>query len=110
MLEIIGRLADGWVPSYGYVKAEDLTPANQRIDAAARAAGRDPAAIRRVLNVGLAPDQDTATLLTQLVLEHGMDTFIVGEGDEDPRSHLTAFMTDVIPRVRDAVAEARARR
>ncbi len=56
MLEIIGRLADGWVPSYGYVKAEDLTPANQRIDAAARAAGRDPAAIRRVLNVGLAPD------------------------------------------------------
>jgi alkanesulfonate monooxygenase SsuD/methylene tetrahydromethanopterin reductase-like flavin-dependent oxidoreductase (luciferase family) len=109
MLGIVGRLADGWVPSLGYLKPQDLTAANERIDAAARAAGREPTTIRRILNVGLPPDSETADLLVQLALEHGMDTYIVGEGDEDPRGHLTAFMRDVAPRVRDAVAEARER-
>jgi len=110
MLELTGRLADGWVPSFGYVKAPDLHAGNERIDAAARAAGREPQAVRRLLNIGLPPERETAELLTELVLEHGMDTFIVGEGEEDPRGHLGAFMRDVIPRVRDAVAEARERR
>ena len=109
MLEITGRLADGWVPSYGYVKAEDLSAGNERIDQAARAAGRDPKAIRRILNIGPPPEEEPVALMTRLAVEHGMDTFIVGEGDEDPRAHLTAFMRDVAPRVRDAVAEARAR-
>lgn len=110
MLEITGRLADGWVPSFGYVKAEDIQTASAAIDSAAKAAGRDPAAIRRVLNFGLPPERETADLMVELAVEHGIDTFMVGEGDEDPRAHLTAFMSDVIPRVRDAVAEARARR
>jgi alkanesulfonate monooxygenase SsuD/methylene tetrahydromethanopterin reductase-like flavin-dependent oxidoreductase (luciferase family) len=110
MLAITGRLADGWLPSFGYVKQAELTAGNERIDAAARAAGRDPTSIRRLLNIGLPPEQESAELLTSLVLEHGMDTFIVGEGDEDPRIHLTAFMREVVPRVRDAVGEARARR
>jgi alkanesulfonate monooxygenase SsuD/methylene tetrahydromethanopterin reductase-like flavin-dependent oxidoreductase (luciferase family) len=110
MLEMTGRLADGWVPSFGYVQPDDLSAANERIDAAAQAAGRDPGAIRRLLNFGLPPDDDTPGLLAKLVLEHGMDTFIVGEGGEDPRSHLSFFMTEIAPRVRDAVDEARARR
>ncbi len=109
MLEITGRLADGWVPSYGYVKAEDLSAGNERIDRAALASGRDPKAIRRILNIGPPPEEEPVALMTRLAVEHGMDTFVVGEGDEDPRAHLTAFMRDVAPRVRDAVAEARAR-
>ncbi len=109
MLEITGRLADGWVPSYGYVKADDLGAGNERIDQAARAAGRDPKAIRRILNIGPPPEEEPVALMTRLAVEQGMDTFIVSEGDEDPRAHLTAFMRDVAPRVRDAVAEARAR-
>jgi len=48
--------------------------------------------------------------MVRLALEHGVDTFIVGQGEEDPRQHLSAFMREVIPRVRDSVAEARARR
>ena len=109
MLEMTGRLADGWMPSYGYVKEAELTLGNERIDAAARAAGREAQSIRRLLNIGPPEEVDAVQLLTGLALEHGIDTFIVGEGGEDPRAHLTAFMREVIPRVRDNVAEARAR-
>ena len=54
MLSIIGRLADGWVPSYGYVKEPELLEGNKRIDEAATAVGRDPRSIRRVLKCGAA--------------------------------------------------------
>src|SRR5690349_5337517 len=73
MLSLVGRLADGWVPSLGYVQAPDLLSGNQKIDEAATAAGRDPKAIRRVLNAGFV-DADT---IVSLAVEHGMDTFIV---------------------------------
>ncbi len=52
MLRLIGRAADGWVPSLGYATPEVLRDGHARIDAAAVAAGRDPGAIRRLLNVG----------------------------------------------------------
>ena len=107
MLAITGRLADGWVPSLGYVKPDDLTAANQRIDDAARAAGRDPKSIRRVLNYGYPIDVDTADTLAALVLEHGMDSFLVSEDGDEPREPLTRFMSEVAPRVREKVAEAR---
>src|SRR5690242_3621547 len=74
MLGIIGRLADGWVPSLGYLKPDDLTAANQRIDESARAAGRDPKFIRRILNYGYPIDEGSADALAALVLEHGIDS------------------------------------
>ena len=107
MLGITGRLADGWVPSLGYLKPEDLTTANERIDEAARAAGRDPKSIRRVLNYGYPVDTDTPDTLASLVLEHGMDSFLVSEDGDEPRDHLSRFMSEVAPRVREKVAEAR---
>jgi alkanesulfonate monooxygenase SsuD/methylene tetrahydromethanopterin reductase-like flavin-dependent oxidoreductase (luciferase family) len=107
MLAITGRLADGWMPSFGYVKEADLTAGNERIDAAARAAGRDPRAIRRLLNFGEPIDAGTPELLTRLVLGHGIDTFLIGEGDDDPRGHLTRFMKEVVPHVRERVLNLR---
>ena len=107
MLGITGRLADGWVPSLGYLKPEDLTTANERIDETARAAGRDPKSIRRVLNYGYPVDTDTPDTLASLVLEHGMDSFLVSEDGDEPRDHLSRFMSEVAPRVREKVAEAR---
>jgi alkanesulfonate monooxygenase SsuD/methylene tetrahydromethanopterin reductase-like flavin-dependent oxidoreductase (luciferase family) len=107
MLAITGRLADGWVPSLGYLKPDDLTTANERIDEAARAAGRDPKSIRRVLNYGYPIDAGTADALAALVLENGMDSFMVSEDGDEPREHLTRFMSEVAPRVREKVAEAR---
>jgi alkanesulfonate monooxygenase SsuD/methylene tetrahydromethanopterin reductase-like flavin-dependent oxidoreductase (luciferase family) len=99
MLELIGRAADGWVPSLGHLKPEDLGEASARIDDAAQAAGRDPAAIRRVLNVGAdLPAEDFASL----ALEHGFDTFMVAADARD------GFIKEVVPKVRELVAAGRA--
>jgi alkanesulfonate monooxygenase SsuD/methylene tetrahydromethanopterin reductase-like flavin-dependent oxidoreductase (luciferase family) len=102
MLSIIGRLADAWVPSLGYVKAPDLLEGNRRIDEAAAAAGRDPRSIRRVLNAG-SLDAET---LVGLVLEYGMDTFLVTDDPDEMRT----FMSEVAPRVREEVETQRSRR
>src|SRR6267378_6075868 len=77
MLSLVGRAADGWVPSLGYVQPKDLDEGNARIDDAARDAGRKPSAIRRLINTGDQPVE----LLVELTLEHGMDTYIVSGED-----------------------------
>ena len=51
MLRLVGRKADGWVPSLGVLSADEMRAGNERIDATAEAAGRDPRKIRRVLNL-----------------------------------------------------------
>jgi alkanesulfonate monooxygenase SsuD/methylene tetrahydromethanopterin reductase-like flavin-dependent oxidoreductase (luciferase family) len=51
MQRLTGRKADGWVPSFGALDADELREGNKRIDAAALEAGRDPRAIRRILNL-----------------------------------------------------------
>jgi len=98
MLALTGRNADGWVPSLGHLKPEDMGEANARIDDAARAAGREPSAIRRVLNVG---GDLTAEDFATLVLEHGFDTFITSPDSGD------AFIEEVVPKVRELVAAGR---
>lgn len=92
------RTRDGWVPSLGYLKAEDVGEASARIDDAARAAGRDPSAVRRVLNVGA---DLSAEDFAGLALEHGFDIFITSPDAGD------AFIQEVVPRVRELVADAR---
>src|SRR3954452_14832301 len=57
MLRLVGRKADGWLPSYGVLSREELRAGNEVIDAAAEKAGRDPGSIRRIVNVqGLIGD------------------------------------------------------
>jgi alkanesulfonate monooxygenase SsuD/methylene tetrahydromethanopterin reductase-like flavin-dependent oxidoreductase (luciferase family) len=51
MLRLVGRKADGWLPSLGVLSRDELRAGHAVIDAAAQAAGRDPAAIRRILNL-----------------------------------------------------------
>jgi alkanesulfonate monooxygenase SsuD/methylene tetrahydromethanopterin reductase-like flavin-dependent oxidoreductase (luciferase family) len=100
MISLVGRAADGWVPSFGYLQPSDLGELNKRIDDEARNARRDPLTIRRVLNVG----EQTAELLVDLTIEHGMDTYIVS--GEDPEA-MRRFATEVAPAVREGVAKAR---
>jgi alkanesulfonate monooxygenase SsuD/methylene tetrahydromethanopterin reductase-like flavin-dependent oxidoreductase (luciferase family) len=102
MLSLVGRAADGWVPSLGYVQPADLLEGNRRIDDAAAAAGRDPRSIRRVLNAGADISSEQ---LTSLTVENGMDTFVIG-GLEDPEA-LRWFASDIVPAVREAVARTR---
>jgi alkanesulfonate monooxygenase SsuD/methylene tetrahydromethanopterin reductase-like flavin-dependent oxidoreductase (luciferase family) len=102
MLSLVGRAADGWVPSLGYAQPADLLEGNMRIDEAAVAAGRDPKAMRRILNTGADVPVE---LFTSLSLEHGMDTFVVGGLEE--ADALRWFASDIIPAVREAVAQSR---
>jgi alkanesulfonate monooxygenase SsuD/methylene tetrahydromethanopterin reductase-like flavin-dependent oxidoreductase (luciferase family) len=59
MLRLVGRKADGWLPSLGVLTRDELRAGNQQIDEAAETAGRDPRSIRRLINlqgvIGEAP-------------------------------------------------------
>jgi len=116
MLALVGRQADGWLPSLGYLDLADARAANARIDDAAHEAGRDPREIRRLLNLGSGRVQPTSAGFLQgpveqwvdellpLVLEHGFATFILGGDDERA---LAALGREVAPALREAVAAER---
>jgi len=58
MMRLVGRKADGWLPSLGMLTRAELRDGNELIDTAAAQAGRDPRAIRRIVNVqGLIGDR-----------------------------------------------------
>jgi alkanesulfonate monooxygenase SsuD/methylene tetrahydromethanopterin reductase-like flavin-dependent oxidoreductase (luciferase family) len=57
MMRLVGRKADGWLPSMGVLTRDELRAGNELIDEAAEKAGRDPSSIRRLINVqGLIGD------------------------------------------------------
>jgi alkanesulfonate monooxygenase SsuD/methylene tetrahydromethanopterin reductase-like flavin-dependent oxidoreductase (luciferase family) len=114
-LRLLGRLADGWVPSL----RDELTLLSEgsaRLDEAAAGAGRDPAEIRRVLNInGQITDGTRISLLrgpvdqwvdelTDLAVGYGFDTFMFwGDGEDQ----LPRFAEEVVPAVRAEVAAER---
>jgi alkanesulfonate monooxygenase SsuD/methylene tetrahydromethanopterin reductase-like flavin-dependent oxidoreductase (luciferase family) len=119
MLRLIGRSADGWLPSLSYLPdgPASLPELNATIDAAAVDAGRDPSAVRRLLNISgqfagvgsgflAGPAAQWAEELAAVTLEHGVSTFILS-GD-DP-ADLQTFGEEVAPTVREIVAAERAR-
>jgi alkanesulfonate monooxygenase SsuD/methylene tetrahydromethanopterin reductase-like flavin-dependent oxidoreductase (luciferase family) len=117
MLNVIGRLADGWVPSLGYAPPERLPEMQRRVDEGASEAGREPREIRRAYNVsGMIGENGEGPLggpasrwveqLTRLALELGMDTFIYWPS-EDPVRQIERFAGEVVPAVREAVAAER---
>lgn len=120
MLRLIGRLADGWIPSLGYVDIADVARGNALIDEAAVAAGREPSAIRRMVNVSgnIGPQswggavsgsvEEWVSLLAGWVMEVGLDTFILWPADPDPRQ-IATFAEQIAPAVRADVERRRAR-
>ncbi len=110
MLGLIGRAADGWVPSAPYTPPDQLAAAQARIDDAAQAAGRDPAAVRRVYNVNGeitdgpsrgfldGPPARWVDDLTALTLDQGMDTYVLWPTG-DPDRQLRRFAEEVAPAV-----------
>jgi alkanesulfonate monooxygenase SsuD/methylene tetrahydromethanopterin reductase-like flavin-dependent oxidoreductase (luciferase family) len=115
-LALLGRTADGWVPSSGWATPDRLPEMHQRIDEAATAAGRDPRDIRRLYNVWgtidgaggflQGPAEQWVDELTSLAVDSGMDTFIFGPG-ENPVRQVRRFADEVVPAVREAVAAHR---
>jgi alkanesulfonate monooxygenase SsuD/methylene tetrahydromethanopterin reductase-like flavin-dependent oxidoreductase (luciferase family) len=101
MLDLVGRKADGWLPSEPYLQPGDLARGNAAIDAAARAAGREPGAIRRLLNVA---ESTSADALARLAVEDGISTFILMA---DEAAAIERLAGEVAPGVREAVERAR---
>ena len=116
-LGLLGRVADGWIPSLGRDSLEDLDAKHAIIDEAAQAAQREPAAIRRLANApgtitsgpseGFldGPADQWVEQLTGLAVDHGFDSFIfwpVG----DPAEQIPRF-AGVVPDVRASVQKAR---
>lgn len=114
-LKLAGQVADGWVPSFrgDLKKIADMT---KQLNDAAAEAGRDPASIRRILNVnGTITDGGTMGMLegpvnqwveelTNLSITYGFDTFIFwGEGE----GQLQRFAEEVVPAARTQIAGER---
>lgn len=114
-LKLTGQVADGWVPSFrgDLSKIAEMT---KRLNNSAAEAGRDPASIRRILNVNgvitdgasngilQGPVNQWADELTSLAITYGFDTFIFwGEGD----GQLQRFAEEVAPAFRAQVAAER---
>jgi alkanesulfonate monooxygenase SsuD/methylene tetrahydromethanopterin reductase-like flavin-dependent oxidoreductase (luciferase family) len=51
MLRLTGQIADGYMKNLGWGPVEDLRALNDTVSDAARAAGRDPYEVRRVMNL-----------------------------------------------------------
>ncbi|MDQ2673645.1 MAG: LLM class flavin-dependent oxidoreductase [Chloroflexota bacterium] len=111
-LELVGRRADGWVPSLGRTTVGALAAASRRIDEAARAAGRHPDEITRVLNLGGAitdgargddmltgPPDHWAGELERLATEADIDSFVFW-APENGVDQVRRFAEEVVPSLR----------
>jgi alkanesulfonate monooxygenase SsuD/methylene tetrahydromethanopterin reductase-like flavin-dependent oxidoreductase (luciferase family) len=115
-LRLIGRVADGWVPSHGYLPPHGFRVASARIDAAAREAGRDPALIRRLYNFGGAITDDGGQVgadldgpvrswIDRLIgwrTDLGVDGFVFWAPDQ---ASLERYAGEVVPAARAALGE-----
>lgn len=117
MLGLIGRRADGWIPSLGFTKPEEIPEMQNRIDEGAAEAGREPQEIRRIFNVSgkIGAEGDGlleggvskwSEQLTRFAVELGMDTFVYWPSD-DRVEQVERFAHEVAPAVREAVAAGR---
>jgi alkanesulfonate monooxygenase SsuD/methylene tetrahydromethanopterin reductase-like flavin-dependent oxidoreductase (luciferase family) len=114
-LKLAGRAADGWVPSFrGDLKK--IGEMSARLDDAAAEAGRNPASLRRILNVnGEITDGESSGILhgpvgqwaeqlTDMAITYGIDTFVLwAEGE----NQLPRFAEEIVPKVRERVAAER---
>jgi alkanesulfonate monooxygenase SsuD/methylene tetrahydromethanopterin reductase-like flavin-dependent oxidoreductase (luciferase family) len=114
-LAVTGRLADGWIPSLGYMPVEEIPAMRRRIDAAAEAAGRRPEQIRGILNVnirvdpGARPQPDAVTgpagqVVSQLrdLLGLGFTGFNFLVSGPDRRASMRQVAEDILPDLRSA--------
>ena len=115
MLGLIGRLADGWVPSHGH-SPERLPEMQRRIDEGAErqvethrtsaAPTTSQAESERWRQSPGRPASKWIETLTGFALEQGMDTFIFWPS-EDHERQTEIFAHEVAPAVRETVQKVR---
>ncbi len=116
ILRMTGRLADGWLPSLGYLPngVSDLAEMNRHIDEGAEKAGREPSTIRRMLNINgqfaqqgggflVGPPRQWAEQLAEVAMDYGISAFIAAA--DDPYT-IETYAHEVAPAVRELVASA----
>src|SRR3954462_8931105 len=116
MMRVVGRLADGWIPSLPRLPLEEVPKKRQALEEAAEKAGRDASKIRRIANVSGTitdggptngwldgPPQHWVEELTRLTSDYGFDGFILSVG-ENAAEQIARFGSAVAPAVRAASA------
>jgi alkanesulfonate monooxygenase SsuD/methylene tetrahydromethanopterin reductase-like flavin-dependent oxidoreductase (luciferase family) len=100
MMRVVGRLADGWVPSLPRLPLDEIAGRVGLLEEAAERAGRDPRAIRRIANLGGeitdGPSSRVIEQLGALVRDHGFDGFLVSP------DQVERFAVEIAPAVRSA--------
>lgn len=115
-MRLIGRAADGWVPSMGRASLGAFRESSKRIDEAALAAGREPSAIRRIYNIGglvtdgsggegvlVGPAGQWVETLAEWAVDPGIDVFIFWP-TADELTQVERFASEVVPAVREALS------
>jgi alkanesulfonate monooxygenase SsuD/methylene tetrahydromethanopterin reductase-like flavin-dependent oxidoreductase (luciferase family) len=115
-LAVTGRLADGWIPSYGDRPLEQYRAMRERVLTAARAAGRDPGAITCALHLQVQVDGDAAAdpsvvagppgVITERLLAFagiGFTAFSFAPTGPGAREQAERLAREVIPALRDAL-------
>ena len=113
MLRLTGAVTDGWVPSSPYAAPEEIPNMQSQIDDAARDAGREPAAVKRIYIVAgeitsepasarfSGPPEHWARELSELGRELGLDTLIFWPSEGDVSQQVRLFASEVVPGVRE---------
>jgi probable F420-dependent oxidoreductase len=113
-LALVGKRADGWVPSLPYAPPDRAPGMIAQILAAATEAGRDPAAIHRIYNLRISliagvaaevagsPEQISERLVEFLGM--GFTGFNFSPVGPDREGQIEQLTSEVIPAVRAAVA------
>jgi probable F420-dependent oxidoreductase len=115
-LAVTGRLADGWIPSLGFAAPEQIPAMRDRVLAAARDAGRDPAEITCAYNLAVRvdeharPEPNVVTGPPEAVaerlhgfLELGFTALNFIPTGPDPAEQAERLAREVVPAVRAAV-------
>ena len=133
MMEVIGKLTDGWVsPLSTYTTSEETKLRQRQIDEAAKKNGRTPESIRRIAQlVGVIEDQERSVnaekkpffihekspfagsvsqwvdWLVSSYKDLGLDTFIFWPAaEEEAESQTRMFAEQVVPRVKDSLTSS----
>jgi alkanesulfonate monooxygenase SsuD/methylene tetrahydromethanopterin reductase-like flavin-dependent oxidoreductase (luciferase family) len=98
MLDLVGRVADGWLPSMPFAPPERLPGLRDRVRRSAEAAGRDPDGVTVAYNVGVHVGRrqegrplvsgsalEVAFRLRTLVDELGLDAVNLWPSGDEPR-------------------------
>jgi alkanesulfonate monooxygenase SsuD/methylene tetrahydromethanopterin reductase-like flavin-dependent oxidoreductase (luciferase family) len=111
MMRVVGRLADGWVPSLPRLPLAELPARIALLSVAAERAGRDPRSIRRIANVNgviadgpvqgwlRGPPEHWIAELGALHAEYGFDGFVLWS-DGDMTEQIGRLAAEVAPALR----------